>query len=45
MDYVADGLIDGRKLRVLVIVDDYSRESLVLEVDSSLPGNARGESP
>jgi putative transposase len=38
MDYVADALIDGRKLRVLVIVDDYSRECLLLEVDSSLPG-------
>ena len=38
MDYVADGLIDGRKLRVLAIVDDYSRECLALEVDSSLPG-------
>ena len=31
MDYVADGLIDGRKLRVLAIVDDYSRECLALE--------------
>lgn len=38
MDYVADGLVDGRKLRVLAIVDDFSRECLVLEVDSSLPG-------
>jgi putative transposase len=38
MDYVADGLIDGRKLRVLAIVDDYSRECLALEVDTSLPG-------
>lgn len=38
MDYVADGLIDGRKLRVLAIVDDYSRECLTLEVDTSLPG-------
>ena len=38
MDYVADALVDGRKLRVLVIVDDFSRECLGLEVDSSLPG-------
>lgn len=38
MDYVADGLIDGRRLRVLAIVDDYSRECLALEVDTSLPG-------
>jgi hypothetical protein len=27
---VADGLIDGRKLRVLAIVDDYSRECLAV---------------
>jgi putative transposase len=39
MDYVADGLIDGRKLRVLAIVDDYTRECLALEVDTSLPGS------
>ena len=37
MDYVADGLIDGRTLRVLAIVDDYSRECLAFEVDTSLP--------
>ena len=24
MDYVADGLVDGRKLRVLAIVDDFT---------------------
>jgi len=34
MDFIADGLIDGRKLRVLAIVDDYSRECLALEVDT-----------
>jgi putative transposase len=38
MDFVADGLIDGRKLRCLAIVDDYSRECLVLEVDTSING-------
>jgi putative transposase len=38
MDYVSDGLIDGRKLRALAIVDDYTRECLVIEVDTSLPG-------
>jgi putative transposase len=37
MDYLADGLIDGRKLRVLAIIDDYTRECLALEVDTSLP--------
>jgi putative transposase len=39
MDYVADALIDGRKLRALTIVDDFTRECLVIEVDTSLPGS------
>ena len=39
MDYVADGLIDGRKLRALNIVDDFTRECLAIEVDTSLPGS------
>jgi transposase InsO family protein len=38
MDFVADGLCNGRKLRCLTIVDDCSRESLVIEVDSSING-------
>jgi len=38
MDFVADGLCDGRKLRCLTIVDDCSRESLAIEVDSSING-------
>jgi putative transposase len=38
MDFIADGLIDGRKIRCLAIVDDYSRECLALEVDTSING-------
>ena len=38
MDFVADGLADGRKLRCLVIVDDCTRECLAIEVDTSLTG-------
>ncbi len=38
MDFVADGLVDGRKLRCLTIVDDFSRECLALEVDTSING-------
>ena len=38
MDFVSDGLCDGRRLRCLAIVDDFSRECLVLEVDSSITG-------
>lgn len=39
MDFVADSLADGRRLRVLTIVDDCTRECLALEVDTSLTGS------
>src|SRR5215469_12199493 len=38
MDFVADGLSDGRKLRCLTIVDDCSRECPAIEVDTSING-------
>lgn len=38
MDFTADTLADGRPFRTLNIVDDFSRECLALEVDTSLPG-------
>jgi putative transposase len=38
MDFVSDGLADGRKLRCLNVVDDCTRECLAIEVDTSLPG-------
>jgi putative transposase len=38
MDFVSDGLADGRKIRCLNIVDDCTRECLVIEVDTSLTG-------
>lgn len=38
MDFLQDGLADGRRLRVLTLVDDYSRECLAIEADTSLPG-------
>ena len=38
MDFVSDGLVDGRKLRCLTIVDDCSRESPAIEVDTSING-------
>lgn len=38
MDFVADGLIGGRRLRCRTIVDDCTRECLAIEVDTSLPG-------
>lgn len=39
LDFVADQLVDGRRFRVLVIVDDFTRECLALVVDTSLSGH------
>ena len=38
MDFVSDGLANGRRVRALAIVDDFTRECLAIEVDTSLPG-------
>lgn len=38
MDFVSDGLAYGRRVRCLDVVDDYTRECLAIEVDTSLPG-------
>jgi putative transposase len=38
MDFVTDSIVTGRRFRALAIVDDYSRECLVIEVDTSLGG-------
>ena len=38
MDFVSDALTDGRKFRSLNILDDYNRECLAAEVDTSIPG-------
>lgn len=37
LDFLSDALTDGRKFRVLNVIDDYNRESLAIEVDTSLP--------
>lgn len=37
LDFMSDALTDGRKFRVLNIIDDFNRESLQIEVDTSLP--------
>jgi putative transposase len=36
MDFVMDGLATGRALRLLPVVDNYTRECLAIEVDSCL---------
>jgi putative transposase len=40
MDFVHDALADGRAFRVLTVVDQWSRQSPVLEVATSLSGQA-----
>ena len=38
LDFVSDAFTDGRRFRVLCIVDDFSRECLALVADTSLSG-------
>jgi len=38
MDFMADSLHDGRRFRVLMLVDHFSRVSPAIEVGSSIPG-------
>ena len=38
LDFVADQLTDGRRFRILAIVDDCTRECLALVADTSLSG-------
>lgn len=38
MDFMSDCLYDGRRLRILTVVDDYTRECLAIEVDTSING-------
>src|SRR5215831_6070940 len=38
LDFVSDVLADGRRFRVLVIVDDFTRQCLALIVDTSISG-------
>ena len=38
LDFVSDTLSDGRRFRILCVVDDFSRECLAAVVDTSLGG-------
>lgn len=38
LDFAADTLTDGRRFRILVVVDDFTRECLCLVADTSLSG-------
>jgi putative transposase len=38
MDFMSDSLLSGQRFRTLNVIDDYNREALAIEVDTSLPG-------
>lgn len=38
LDFVSDAFTDGRRFRVLAVIDDFSRECLTLIADTSLSG-------
>ncbi|GBR53233.1 transposase [Acetobacter pomorum DSM 11825] len=42
LDFVSDALNNGRRFRVLTVVDDYTRECLTLVADTSLSSEQRG---
>ena len=42
MDVVHDALADGRQFRVLTVVDQWSRQSPILEAASSMSGHTVG---
>jgi putative transposase len=37
MDFMSDALVNGRRIRVLNIMDEYSREALAVHADYSIP--------
>jgi len=39
LDFVSDALTDGRRFRILAVVDDFTRECLGLVADTSLSGH------
>ena len=39
LDFISDQLLDGRRFRILAVVDDCTRECLALVADTSLPGS------
>ncbi|WP_373320574.1 DDE-type integrase/transposase/recombinase [Acetobacter cerevisiae] len=38
LDFVSDALICGRRLRILTVINDFSRKNLLLVADTSLSG-------
>jgi len=38
MDFVSDSIAGGRRFRTFNVIDEFTREALAIEVDSSLLG-------
>ena len=38
MDFMSDALFNGRKIRLLTLIDEYTRNCLAIEVDTSITG-------
>ena len=38
MDFVSDFTAEGRRLKILTVVDDFTRYCMAVEVDTSIPG-------
>ena len=38
LDFVSDALVDGRRFRILCVIDDFTRECLTAVVDNSISG-------
>ncbi|MDP3935781.1 MAG: IS3 family transposase [Alphaproteobacteria bacterium] len=39
LDFVSDSFMDGRRFRILTVIDEYSRECLALVADTSISGH------
>ena len=40
LDFMSDALVNGRRIRVLNIIDEYSREALAVHADYSMPSSS-----
>ena len=43
MDFMTDELYNGQRIRLLTLVDNFTRESLIIEVDQHLGGEKVAE--
>ena len=42
LDFVSDALADGRKIRIMTVIDEYNRVCLGIVIDTSLSGARMG---